>query len=76
MTAAPLEPRRDLREQLKPLAARGFVVGEAGDIPAGLVERRDPAAAGRIGHARQDDRDCPRPLFDRLGRQTVHVAGT
>src|SRR6516165_10074938 len=35
----PLEPGRDLREQLKPLACqRGFQGGEAGDVPARLVE--------------------------------------
>ena len=34
----PLEPGRELREQLKPLAPqRGFVHGEAGDVPARLV---------------------------------------
>ena len=34
MMAGPRKPGRDLREQFKPLASqRGFVGGEAGDVP-------------------------------------------
>ena len=41
----PLEPGRDLRKQLKPLASEGgFEVGEAGDVLARLVEPWDDAA--------------------------------
>jgi hypothetical protein len=64
----PLEPRRDLREQLKPLASqRGFEEGEACDVPARLVEPRDDAASDRITH-RKDDRDRPRLSLDGGGR--------
>ena len=43
----PLEPGRDLREQLKPLASpRGFVEGEAGDVPTRTVESADDASYG------------------------------
>jgi hypothetical protein len=44
----PLEPGRDLREQLKPLASqRGFKVGEAGDVPTGWLSRSTmPLATG------------------------------
>src|SRR6516164_8432494 len=66
----PLEPRRDLREQLKPLASeRGFEVAEAGDIPTGAVEPRDDAAGDGLAHARKDDRDCPRLLLEGNGRR-------
>jgi hypothetical protein len=43
-----LEPRRDLREQFKPLASqRGFQVGEAGDVPPGRSSRGTrPLATG------------------------------
>src|SRR6516164_11312004 len=55
----PLEPRRDLREQLKPLAShRGFVPdAEAGDVPARLVEPRDDAAGDGLGRVSKNDRD-------------------
>src|SRR6516225_2486846 len=57
----PLEPRRDLGEQLKPLACqRGFEDGEAGDVAARAVEPRHEAAGDGIGHAYKDDRDRPR----------------
>jgi hypothetical protein len=47
MICGPLEPRRDLREQLKPLAPqRAFQSAEAGDISTWAVEPRDEAAAG------------------------------
>src|SRR5215471_5464202 len=40
----PLEPGRNLREQLKPLACqRWFEDGEPGDVAARLVEPRDDA---------------------------------
>ena len=53
----PLEPERDLRKQLKPLACqRGFQAGEAGDVPTRLVEPRDDASCDRVGRAREDDR--------------------
>src|SRR6516165_51801 len=54
----PLEPRRDLREELKPLASqRGFVVGETGDVPARLVEPRNDAASDGVAQAQKDNRD-------------------
>ena len=53
----PLQRRRDLREQLKPLASqRGFQAAEAGDVPARLVEARDNAAGDGIDQGRKDDR--------------------
>src|SRR6516225_4200899 len=56
----PLEPGRDLREQLKPLACqRVFEGGEAGDVPTRAVEPRDDAAGDGIGQAK-DNRDRPR----------------
>src|SRR6516164_7934023 len=52
---SPLEPRRDLREQLQPLASeRGFEVGEAGNVPTRLVEPRDEVGGDGIAHARHD----------------------
>src|SRR6516165_7281755 len=62
---SPLEPGRDLREQLKPLASQGgFPAGEAGDVPTGAVEPRDDAAGDGVDPDRKDDRDCPRlPLY-------------
>src|SRR6516225_5631218 len=66
----PLEPGRDFREQLKPLASqRGFEVGEAGSVPARLVEPRDNALADGVGHVRKDDRDGPRLPLDVNGRR-------
>src|SRR5262252_8180595 len=65
----PLEPGRDLREQLKPLASqRGFEAGEAGDVPAPAIEPRDEAAGDGIGHAYKDDRDRPRLPLEGSGR--------
>jgi hypothetical protein len=65
-----LEPGRDLREKFKPLASqRGFRAGEAGDVPARLVEPRDDAAGDRVAHARKDDRDRPRLPLDGNGRR-------
>ena len=56
----PLEPRRDLREQLKPLASqRGFQAAEAGDVPTRVVEPRDDAAGNGIVPGYEDDRDRP-----------------
>src|SRR6516165_4044789 len=66
----PLEAGRDLREQLKPLASqRGFHVGEAGSVPARLVEPRDDAAGDGIARARKDDRDRPRLPLEGNGRR-------
>jgi hypothetical protein len=65
MICGPLEPGRDLREQLKPLASqRGFEVGETGDIPTRAIDPRDDAQGDRVGHARKDDRDRPRLRVD------------
>jgi hypothetical protein len=49
---SPLEPGRDLREQLNPLAAkRGFEVGEASDVPTRtvveVVSYREASILGR-----------------------------
>ena len=56
----PLEPRRDLREQFKPFACqRGFVAGEAGDVPTRAVEPRDDAVGDGVARVRKDDRDRP-----------------
>src|SRR5262252_431364 len=41
-------------------AQRGLEEGEAGDIPARLVESRDDAAGDGLGRVRKDDRDRPR----------------
>src|SRR6516162_11758105 len=66
----PLEPRRDLREQLKPLASqRGFFGGEAGDVPTRTVEPRDDASWNRVARARKDDRDRPRLPLEGDGRR-------
>src|SRR6516165_5821863 len=64
----PLEPGRDLREQLKPLASqRGFQGAEAGDVPPRLVETRDDAACDGVGHACKDDRNRPSLPLDGSG---------
>ena len=66
----PLEPGRDLREQLKPLSCqRGFVAGEAGDVPTRAVEARDDAGGDGVGPAQKDDWDRSRL------RWTAAVAG-
>ena len=65
-----LEPRRDLREQLKPLTSeRSFARGEAGDVPTRAVEPRDEAAGDGIACARKDDRDRPRLPLESSDRQ-------
>src|SRR6516162_4560893 len=57
----PLEPRRDLRKQLKPLASqRGFHAGEACDVPTRAVEPRDDAADDGVAHVHKDDRELRR----------------
>jgi hypothetical protein len=57
----PLEPRRDLRRQLKPLASqRGFQGAEAGDVPTRAVEPRDEAAGDGIARVHKEDRDVMR----------------
>jgi hypothetical protein len=66
----PLEPRRDLQEQIKPLASqRGFGVTKAGGVPTRAVEPGDDAAADGVGHARKDDRDRPRLPLEGSGRR-------
>src|SRR5262249_27656273 len=45
------------------------VAGEAGSIPARLVEPRDDAAGDGIDRARKDDRDRPRLPLDGSRRQ-------
>jgi hypothetical protein len=66
----PLQPGRDLQEQLKPLASQGgFEEGEAGDVPTRAVEPRDDAAGDGVAHPRKDDRDRPRSCW------TAVVAG-
>src|SRR5262245_54382909 len=65
-----LEPRRDLREQLKPLACqRGFQSGEAGDVLARAIEPRDDAAGDGIAYARKDDWDRPCFPLEGSGRR-------
>src|SRR5262249_323618 len=57
------------REQLKPLACqRGFVEGEAGDVPTWSVEPRDDAALDGIAPVHKDDRDRPRLPLETSGR--------
>jgi hypothetical protein len=64
----PLEPGRDLREQLKPLACqRSFIEGVAGDIPTRAVERCDDTADDGVTHV-HDDRDRLRLSLDGNGR--------
>src|SRR5262249_37192389 len=69
----PLEPRRDLREQLKPLASqRGFQEGEAGGVPPWAVEPLDDAAGDGVDYAPKDDRDRPRlPLEGNCRRRPI-----
>ena len=70
MNCGPLEPRRNLREQLKPLAwKRDFVQGEAGNVPTRAVEPRDDAAQDRVAQARKDDWDRPRLPLEGDGRR-------
>src|ERR1700730_1027886 len=66
----PLEPRRDLQEELKVLAVqRGIAeVCEAGDVPSRAVEPRNDALGDRVGHARNDDRNRPRLSLEGNGR--------
>ena len=66
----PLEPGRDLPEQLKPLASQGgFVAGEAGDVPTRAVKPGDDAAGDGVGDVHKDDRDRPRLQLDGNGRR-------
>jgi hypothetical protein len=56
-------------EKLKPLASqRGFVVGEAGDVPTRAVNPRDEAAGDGVGHGHKDDWDHPRLSLEGSGR--------
>jgi hypothetical protein len=49
MTAARLSPDAISESSSKPLASqRGFVGGEAGDVPARAVEPRDDASCDRV----------------------------
>ena len=53
----------------EPLACqRGFVAGEAGDVPTRLVEPRDDAVGDRVAYIRKDDRDRLRLPLDGSGR--------
>ena len=66
----PLEPGRDLRKQLKPLTTqRGFVGGEAGDVPTRAVQPLDDPADDGVAPARKDDRDRPRLPLEGNGRR-------
>src|SRR4029077_20491317 len=57
----PVDVRRNLLEQLQPLAAqRGLDSGETGDVAARPRQRRDEAAADRIRNARENDGDGAR----------------
>jgi hypothetical protein len=42
--------------------------GEAGDVPARLVESRDETAGDGIAHVHKDDRDRPHLSLDGNGR--------
>jgi hypothetical protein len=44
-------------------------VGEAGNIPARPVERRDEAAGDGVARAKKDDRDRPRLSLEGNGRR-------
>src|SRR6516162_239818 len=67
----PIEPGRDLPEELKPLASqRGFQVGEAGGVPARPVEPRDDASGDGVGHVRKDDRERPCLPLEGSGRRS------
>ena len=61
--------RRHLRQHLQPFAGqRAVVIGEAGDVAAGMGEVFDKALADGIGHHGEHDRDrrgAPAQLFDR-----------
>jgi hypothetical protein len=70
MASGPLEPGRDLREQLKQFAPqRRFQDAEAGDVPTRAVEPLDEAAGDGVAHARKDDRDRPRLPLEGNGRR-------
>src|SRR5215472_615726 len=63
-----LEPRRDLREQLKPFSSkRCFEAGEAGDVSTRAVEPIYDALGDGITHIPKDDRDRPRLLLEGNG---------
>jgi hypothetical protein len=52
----PRNARRDLLEQLQPLAAhRGFQIEETGDVAARPGQARDEAVADRIRNRRHND---------------------
>ena len=67
----PLDARRNLLEQLQPLAGhRRLHIRKASDVAARPRKARDEAAADRIGKSRENDRDGARLLQQsrRVGR--------
>ena len=68
MNAARLRPGADLREQLKPLASqRGFLKGEAGDVPTRAVEPRDGEAASLLHPGRPSLKHARQPFLAECG---------
>ena len=62
----PVDARRNLLEQLQPLARhRALESGETGDVAARPRKARDEAAADRIGNDRENDGDGARLLQQR-----------
>src|SRR5215208_7367809 len=68
----PLESRRNLLEQLHPLACHcGLSVDETGYVGARLAKLRHEAAADRIGNGYEDDGNGTRVLKERSGYRVV-----
>jgi hypothetical protein len=64
----PGDVRRDLLEQLQPLARdRRLNIGETGDVAARPRKARDEAAADRIGNDGENDGDGARLMQQRRG---------
>ena len=64
----PGDARRDLLEQLQPLARdRRLIIGETGDVAARPRKARDEAAADRIGNDGENDGDGARLMQQRRG---------
>src|SRR5262249_16816459 len=70
--------RCDLLEHLQPFAAkRGFEIVEPRNMPVRMRQARDITASYRVGHPREDDRDCGSRLHygrdDRVGGDEDHI---
>jgi hypothetical protein len=64
--SGPRDARRNLLEQLQPLAAhRGFKIDESGDVATRSLQARDEAAADRIDKVPKNDGDDARFLKKR-----------